>query len=195
MSVSNFQAIFNLATPEEIKSGRVWYLDAQQACQEIALRQELPLAIVVGVVAALSPNNKWERNVSDAERLCEAFLRGDAVESVKVCTYHAMRAKAWGILEDGPSDTVEIIKALKGQKIVAFFRCIMGENTCCVDGHALNIWRAERHPLTSDKNSIGVRLYRTIAEDYAAAGKKHGLKAYEMQAITWTAWRRVHGIA
>lgn len=194
MSVSNIQAIFALATPEEIKQGRSWYLEAQQACDEIANRHSLPLQIVVGVVAALSPNNRWDRNLTDADKLCATFMRGDAVESVKVCTYHAMRAKAWGILEDGPSDPEEVARALKGQKIVAFFRCIMGQNVCCVDGHALNIWRAERHPLKSDKTNVGVRLYRTISDDYAQAGHKHGLKAYEMQAITWTVWKRVHSI-
>lgn len=195
MSTSNIHAIFNLATPAEIKAGKAWYAEAQEACQSMADRHELPLQIVVGVVAALSPNNRWERNLEDADKLCAAFLNGDAVESVKCCTYHTMRAKAWGILQDGPSTIEEIVKQLKGQKIVAFFRCIMGQNVCCVDGHALNIYRAERHPLTSDKTNVGVRLYRTISDAYAEAGKKHGLKAYEMQAITWTVWRRVHGIA
>lgn len=195
MSTHNIEAIFALATPADILAGKQWYAEAQTACQTIANRHELPLQIVVGVVAALSPNNRWERNLADADRLCAAFLNGDAVESVKCSTYHTMRAKAWGILQDGPSTSEQVAKQLNGQKIVAFFRCIMGENTCCVDGHALNIYRAERHPLTSDKTNIGVRLYRTIAEAYAEAGEKHGLKAYEMQAITWTVWRRVHGIA
>lgn len=194
MSVSNIHAIFNLATPEEIKAGKAWYAEAQAACQRMARDHRLPLEIVVGVVAALSPNNRWERNLEDADNLCRAFMKGDAVESVKCCTYHAMRDKAWGILQDGPSTVDEIAKQLKGQKITAFFRCILGQNVCCVDGHALNIYRAERHPLTSPQNAVGVRLYRTISEAYAEAGKKHGLKAYEMQAITWTAWRRVHGI-
>lgn len=193
-NVNNIARIFSMARPEEIAAGKSWYARAQSECMEIAQRHTLPLQIVVGVVAALSPNNKWERNVSNADALCAAFLNGDALESVKVSTYHAMKSKAWAILEDGPSTVEEIVQALNGQKIVAFFRCIMGENTCCVDGHALNIWCDERQPLTSDKTNLTKKLYAEVAADYAKAGNKHGIPAYEMQAITWTVWRRIHGI-
>lgn len=194
MSQRNIARIYSMATPEEIAGGSVWYIEAQKQCQLIAKRLSLPLATVAGVVAALSPNNKWERNIINAEELCEAYLAGDAVESVKVSTYHAMKDKAWAILSEGPSDRDTIIAQLKGQKIVAFFRCIMGENTCCVDGHAHNIWRDERNPLSGDKSYIGAKLYRTIAADYAKAGAKLGKKAYEIQAITWVVWRRIHNI-
>ena len=195
MSTSNIKRIFSMATPQEIRDGVVWYAEAQKQCREIARDLDLPLRVIVGVAAALSPNNKWERNVLNARALAEAFLNGDAVESVKVSTYRAMRAKAWSILEAGIDATsLDIAKLLNGQKIVAFYRCIMGENTCCVDGHALNIWRDERQPLSSDKTNITKKMYQQIAADYAKAGEALGFKAYEVQAITWVAWRRIHGI-
>lgn len=193
MTIENIKTIFNLATPTEIRDGIIWYATAQQQCADISNLHNVPLNIVVGVVAALSPNNKWERNVTNADQLIAAFLRGDAVESVKVSTYHAMRNKAWSILEAMP-DNDATIKILNGQKIVAFYRCIMGESTCCVDGHARNIFYGERIGLTHDKTSIGVKEYRLIAAAYAEAGDALGFKAYELQAITWVAWRRIHNI-
>jgi len=193
MTIENIKSIFNLSTPTEIRDGIVWYATAQQQCADISNLHDVPLNIVVGVVAALSPNNKWDRNVKNASDLISAFIGGEAMESVKVSTYHKMKSKAWSILEAMP-DNDATIKILNGQKIIAFYRCIMGESTCCVDGHARNIFYGERIGLTNDKVNIGVVEYRTLAAAYTQAGIDLGFKAYEIQAITWVTWRRIHNI-
>jgi hypothetical protein len=194
MTVRNILKVYNQATGCERLNGASWYREAQGQANAISERLKLPLHIVTGVIAALSPNNKWDRNVINAEALCQAYLDGQSIDSVKVSTYSAMKAKAWSILSNALATVDQVIKTLNGQKIIAFFRCILGDNTCCVDGHAFNIWRNERVSLTSDKTNVGVKLYRTIAADYTKAAKKLGLTAYEVQAITWVAWRRIHGI-
>ena len=200
MTTSNIIAIYKLATPTEIKAGLDWYANAHHEALTIAQRHDVPLSTVVGVIAALSPNNKWERNILNADTLIAAYLDGEAIASVTVSTYHTMKAKAWSILADQLFHSDDILTRLNGQKIKSFYECIMGfEAGICIDGHALNIWRAERHGLTSDKTNIGKRLYAEIQADYLAAGKSvtyqgRKLTAYEMQAITWTVWRRVHGI-
>jgi hypothetical protein len=198
MSVRKITAMFRLASPEQIRNGIVWYAEAQKVAQQISLDLSVPLHICVGVIAALSPNNKWERNVTNARDLIAGYLNGDDMDNIKVSTYHTMKAKAWGILaNNGTSD--EVVTALNGQKIIAFYRCIMGENTCCVDGHARNIYYGERLGLTDDKTNIGKKEYVTIANAYTRAAKilsKGGRKfhAYEVQAITWVVWRNLHGI-
>ena len=198
MSTENILYVYGLATPQEKRDGIVWYAKALADCLWIAEDTETPLHIVVGVCAALSPNNKWERNIDNTLSLIRAFLDGEDVESVKVSTYHTMKRKAWSILETMP-DRDGVVKILNGQKIVSFFCNIMGEDTCTVDGHAKNIFYGERHGLTSDKSNIGKKEYATIQEAYVNAGKQvrfngRPLKAFEMQAITWVTWRRIHGI-
>lgn len=197
MSVENILTVFQLATPEEIEHGVTWYASAHCQCLDISENLDLPLNVVVGVVAALSPNNKWERNVDNARDLCTAYINGDSMESVKVSTYGKMKEKAWSILESNPTYD-ETIKILNGQKIVCFYQNIMGENTCTVDGHAYNIYHASRQSLTGSI-SIGKIEYHLIQDAYRKAGESvlvHGreLKAYEMQAVTWVAWRRIHNI-
>jgi predicted transcriptional regulator len=108
-----------------------------------------------------------------------------------------MKEKAWSILESNPTYD-ETIKILNGQKIVCFYQNIMGENTCTVDGHAYNIYHASRQSLTGSI-SIGKIEYHLIQDAYRKAGQSvlvHGreLTAYEMQAVTWVAWRRIHNI-
>jgi hypothetical protein len=199
MSVDNIVKIYNLATPAEMRDGVVWYANALADCLWTARETEVPLHIVVGVCAALSPNNRWERNTNDTLELVRAFVRGDDMDSVKVSTYNAMKRKAWTILEEMP-DHDGVIDILNGQKIVAFYRNIMGEDTCTVDGHAKNIYYGERHGLTSGKTNVGRKEYIEIQQAYVEAGKKckyngRPLKAFEIQAITWVTWRRIHGIA
>ena len=198
MSMENIIRIYKMATPEEKRDGIVWYVNAFADCKRIALDTKVPVHIVVGVVAALSPNNKWDRNVTNARDLIEGYLNGEPVESIKVSTYHAMKNKAWSILDQMPDeDGVSLI--LNGQKIVSFYRNIMGHDTCTVDGHARNIYYGERHGLTNDKSNVGKREYFEISQAYVKAGKRvrvngRSLKAFEIQAITWVVWRRIHNI-
>ena len=198
MSVENILAIYKMATPEEKRDGIVWYADALRDCTRIALDTSVPLHVVVGVVASLSPNNKWERNIQNAKDLIHACVNGDGIDSVKVCTYHKMKEKAWSILEAMP-DHDGVITILNGQKIISFYRNIMGDDTCTIDGHARNIAYGERVGLTDDKTNIGVREYRTLQAEYVQAAKRtrvngRALKAFELQAITWVTWRRIHNI-
>lgn len=208
MSKENILSIYRLASPEEIEHGVTWY--AKAYCESLAISEActIPVAIVVGVVAALSPNNKWDRNIRDASRLCEAFVNGDPIDSFSVSTYGKMKQKAWRIIEvcqdvlsdfNDESMLFDIIKdILNGQKITCFFENIMGVNTCTVDGHAYNIYHNQRQSLTGSI-SIGKKEYATIQEAYKEAGEAvevngKALKAYEMQAITWVVWRRLHKI-
>ena len=193
MTIENIKTIYELATPEERKHGFTWYKIANTECLKIAHKFDMPLYIVVGVVAALSPNNKWDRNITNGHDLIEAFINGDHMESVKVSTYHKMKEKAWHILESMP-DYEETKRQLNGQKIVCFFENIMGEDTCTIDGHARNIYYGERIGLTNDKTNIGKKEYLFLQDAYRQVASEYGMKAYEMQAITWVAWRRLHNI-
>lgn len=192
--VENILAMYRKATPEERAAGIAWYRNARQAGEDIAERHGVSLRVAVGIMAALSPNNKWERNVKDADLLIGAYINGDHVESVAVCTYNKMRAKAWAILDAMPEDDQHMIRLLNGQKIVSFFCNIMGHDTCTIDGHALNIARGERVNLSDNRTNIGKKLYAELQDAYTVAGHAGKLKAYEMQAVTWLVWRRLHGI-
>ena len=52
-------ATFHKANPDIIIDGIDWYERAKKTCKIIANDTGLNIRIVVGVVAALSPNNKW----------------------------------------------------------------------------------------------------------------------------------------
>ena len=64
-----------------------------------------------------------------------------------------------------------------------------------IDGHARNIAYNERVGLADDRTNIGIREYRALQDAYKDAAKQIGIMPYQLQAITWTVWRDLHGIA
>ena len=191
--IYNISSVYRDADSVQHAEGLLWYSDALKSANLMAIKHGVPVYIAVAVIAALSPNNKWSRNVINADALIGAFIRGDGIDSVKVSTYHKMKAKAWDILAARPDyDTAK--KMLKGQKITSFFCDIMGEFNVTIDGHARNIAYGERVGLTDDRTNIGVREYRALQAAYEEAARRLGLMRYQLQAITWRVWRDRHGI-
>ena len=211
---SNIVATFDLANTHDTRSGRGWYHDALMIACAIADEFDVHPMTAAGVIAALSPNNRWERNVQDAENIIRAYVTGgaDAAMNVKACTYGAMKKKAIDILALPSGGSVrEILDVLNGRKIKAFFGCIIRLDAndprlkknetidVCVDGHAYGIWQGERMSM-KDVPSIGVKLYATIADEYRQAAEfinerdDQNYSPADIQAITWVAWRRLHSV-
>ena len=191
--IANIVACYKTADDDQRAGGMAWYSKAQCAAYDIAAKYDIAVYLVVAVIAALSPNNKWARNLVNADALIGAFLRGDGIDSVKVSTYHKMKQKAWDILAARPDyDTAKTM--LKGQKITSFFCDIMGEFNVTIDGHARNIAYAEKVGLTDDRSNIGKLEYRALQAAYEEAARQLGLMPYQLQAITWRVWRDRWGI-
>lgn len=194
LSHSNILAVFFSANSAELLEGMNWYENASRVCFAIAQQHEVDTSTVVGVLSALSPNNRWSRNVSDTEALVSAFVKGDDTDAVRVSTYGKNKAKAISILQG------EIpLAVLGGLKVRAFYQCIMGNNDAvCVDGHAYSIWAGER-VTTTKTPSISEKLYNAIADDYRAAAEQitnilgAPYSAAQVQAVTWVVWRNHFG--
>lgn len=190
---------FFLASPVEIQEGQQWYQRAADITAKISGKFGISLAQAAGVIAALSPQNPWERNIRDAYNICEAFtIDGKAAAlNVKCGTFNSNKAKAIAILEsDGLIHKVAGI--LNGQKVVAFFYCIIGDpEAVCVDGHAYSIWLGERVS-TSDTPKITPKLYERIAQDYRESTHKinsilgSSYLPATVQAITWVVHRNLY---
>jgi hypothetical protein len=196
----NIAGMLQLASQTDIQAGIEWYDRAHKlGVRFIHAYEGLSLGQAVGVIAALSPNNKWERNCIDAEAMIKAWHYGADPNTVKVCTFNKNKAKAAAILTLDDPSSVNIAAILNGRKVVAFFKSIMGDKEAvCVDGHAYAIWLGERIP-TTQTPSIGVALYADIARAYQLVAKRSydlcgiTLSATQVQAVTWVTYRRLLG--
>ncbi len=195
-NVNNIKAVYQLATAEEIATGKAWYQTAYSAALIIADRHDVSEGAAIGVIAALSPRNRWSRNLIDAENLIEAYVTDpESASELKVCTFGANKAKALRILESGDLPLDVILEILSGPKLREFATCINDSQSfdVCIDGHAYCIWNGGRTVL-ADVPHIGAKLRVQIKEDYRDAASDLGLTPSALQAITWVAWRRLHGI-
>ena len=200
MDIKNILAMYMQATPVDTQEGTVWYNNAHQICVALSDKYKLPLSTVVGVVSALSPNNKWDRNIFDAENIIHAYCMG--YDYPKVCTFSSNKDKAITILECEIDSSDNICAILKGNKTIAFFRGILTNGQCdeiTVDGHAFNIWRGMYTSL-NEVPAISNKLYKTVSDAYKQAAETinnlEGTKysAAQIQAITWVTHRRVNGV-
>ena len=192
--VRNILKVYRRATTDDIANGVEWYSRAKRYSHAIADRTGLHVNTVIGVMAALSPNNKWERNVQDCQRMCKAWVIGDDLDDFKVSCYNTMKLKAWSILEENLTSDDEILDRLNGQKIRSFYSNIRGLDEVTIDGHALNIALGVRQGLTTDKTNMSKKVYKQMQEVYVRAAKRVDIKPHILQAITWTTWKRENKI-
>ena len=192
--VRNILKVYRRATTDDIANGVEWYSRAKRYSHAIADRTGLHVNTVIGVMAALSPNNKWERNVQDCERMCKAWVIGDDLDDFKVSCYNTMKLKAWSILDENLTSDDDILTRLNGQKIRSFYSNIRGLDEVTIDGHALNIALGVRQGLTTDKTNMSKKVYKQMQEVYVRAAKRVDIKPHILQAITWTTWKRENKI-
>ena len=192
--VRNILKVYRRATTDDIANGYKWYDEAKTYASIISGLSGVKLNTVIGVMAALSPNNKWERNIADCERMCWAWVKGDDLSDFKVSCYNTMKLKAWSILEDNLVSDDDILDRLNGQKIRSFYSNIRGLDEVTIDGHALNIALGVRQGLTTDKTNMSKKVYKQMQDVYVRAAKRVDIKPHVLQAITWTTWKRENNI-
>lgn len=194
LSHGNILAVYFMASHAELISGGRWYPDAFRFCSDLAAETSLPVSVIAGVTAALSPNNRWTRNMTDAAALCRTYAAGtlhDAAQ-VKVSTFNANKRKALQILSGGHP-----LSVLSGLKVRSFYGCIMGDpDSICIDGHAYAIWHGSYVPTTLTPK-ISPKLYSSISAAYQQAAStinsvcETSYSAMQIQSITWLVWQRI----
>ena len=197
-------AKFTLATSQEVQLGVDWYPSALDIANRIAVKYGVSAETAAGVIAALSPNNRWERNIVDAENIIKCWAAGGTrsdLLAVKVCPYGKMKEKAIAILWNQDDPELPIAYILNGKKIIEFFNCITNPllNDVCIDGHAYSVWFGQRLTM-KEVPAIGKKLRSQIKTDYrdATAFINEELGTYysasTIQAITWVTHKRIHNV-
>jgi len=184
----NLHNWFAEATDQEFEDGLLWYNEAQIFTKQIAKAYGIEPYKVAGVVSALSPNNKWERNKYDAVTVIKAHIAGIAPEDVKVCTYNPNKMKAFEILRGNTEITS------KSPKTHSF---AMNVGLMSPDHITIDKWHL-RACVTSPSDGIvdcmesctGVQ-YRRLEAITADLAHSLGYKGYEIQAIIWVTIKRV----
>lgn len=193
-SVANILAVYRAASADDLREGLAWYQTAHDWCVTMAgSKRPHLIARNAGIVAALSPLNGWGNNKRKAAEVISKRGR-IAVEKGKPngIGLGANVSKAIAIYNG--ADPIDV---LNGDKVTAFYRTILdpqGDIDPVIDRHAFDIAVGER---TDEKRRGALSrkgVYREFADAYREAAKIAGIGSAQMQAVTWIAWRNIHGI-
>jgi len=170
---------FNNATQKEIKKGRGWYPKINKLCKKHAKNYDTDSDTVAGIIASLSPRNRWERNLEDAITVLDAVRDNVAPEDVSCGTYHKGKFKAFAVARK------EVFIKPSSQKVYAFCQNIAQLNS---DFVTIDVWHIRACGFNGDKG-VGTVAYRQLHELTLQVAKDLGLKGYEFQAIVWESIR------
>ena len=164
---------YSKADTKTLLSGLSWYEKAHNEAKLLADVFDVPLTKAVGVISALSPRNKWARNLADAW----SILEEPSLET-KTCTFKGQRQKAIDII-NSTGDENEILTILgKGTKTRNFFTNILNFNTStCV---TVDVW-AFRSVNLEAKN----KNYKPVENAYQNVATQLGILPHQLQAIIW----------
>ena len=172
---------FDLATPEDIRRGMAWYSDANEIVYDIHDRfKRFNPWLVGGVLAILSPGNKWERNIQDVITVLEAIENNTHPNDIKVCTYNTNKFKAFAFATEQREITFE------SRKTFSFLKNIVD-----LDPNYLTIDRWHLRACFGKTMETGLtkKRYDAIAEVTKQEAKKVGMLGYQYQAIIWESIR------
>lgn len=180
LTVQNILRTFDRATPAQYAEGMDWYADTNALAVEIASGDVWKGA---GVLSAFSPKCRWPRNVMLARN---AFITGIATGSTSLFNSQAQRIM----------DGAHPLDVFAGPKQRAFCVAIADpENAmiATIDRHAFDIAMGRIHP--ENERNITRKVFRELSDAYVSAAEYACVSVAQMQAITWVAWREMHGIA
>jgi len=190
----NIQKVLDQATAEERAYWSSWYRDASGTVQKYATKHKLPLEIMAGVVAALSPGSRWWRNLQNADKLVTFWQAGIFKSMSKLDTYPAMLQKAVRILEQYRDHGTFAIEEVSTPKVSVFYNSLVDpvgtQKDLVLDGHAINVARGEKRSLKGLEGPTAEER-KGILQAYADVAAANGLDVQGLQALTWFLWKNV----
>lgn len=174
--ITNIEQVLASATPEFIEGGKAWYPTTHEWAAQFG-----NVEIGAGVIASLSPNSGWKRNLALAlKALTDGHIDGGTLSrSVENANRILDGEHALDVL--GP-------KALKTR---AFYENIVNPDgdAVTIDRHAHDIALGERYGNRNRPLLQRVGGYESIADAYRTVARSAGLPVAAVQAITWCQWR------
>lgn len=168
-------ALYDVTTDQTRIEGELWYQVAREECESLAHEFGITIVQACGIVAALSPNMRWDRNIRAARHI----LNGENSAAYPANEFKARRILAGEL----PLDV------LGGLKVRAFYSNILNggmDSVVTIDGHAFNAAYGLNQPVK--KANVTVRQNRALQTAYLVAARMRGITGPAMQATVWIEW-------
>lgn len=186
---ANLVSEYHNASASARALGARWYPEARAIVQEWASSYNVTADTVACVIAAISPQCEWERNLIIADDvLAERAQSIGGALHVNVAKARRLRDVA-GAVSNASGRTIAERMALmfpSGPKVYCFAQNLAGDDSLVtVDTHAT---QAALNDVTT-RITLNWTRYRIVAEAYARAAARVGESPARFQAIIWHAWK------
>ncbi len=180
--VNRINKWMKLATNLDIVGGLGWYSEAQKLCSELSIQYNVSLIQVAQVVSALSPQKKWDTNKLETIALFNEVFNGVKPSFLYFATKRQLEECKQIILGN-------FLIPAKRIKTFSFADNIanVDSSEVTIDMHALRVAYDDQ---TANIKKVTPVQYRLAREAYNIVAKQHGLKPYQVQAITWVTYKR-----
>jgi hypothetical protein len=160
-----------------------WYKEAHEWCKTQAKENNLSLAVIIGIVSAVSPMKRWDLT----KRIATGFITKGTAGHTK-----NQMDKAREILAlNSPTDD-QVTSILRGPKTTNFYLDIMHYNNrthVTIDRQAIQVAIGR---IMSDKEmSMTEPQYNWFKECYIYTANILGIRPSMLQSITWLTWRKI----
>lgn len=165
---------WHASTADDLAAGIAWYDVARADAARIAGLYGLSVEQAAGIIAALSPRNRWSVNVSQAERVAAAAAMGAECPAVSTGDN---RKKAWACTR-----VIDPLDVLTGPKVRRFYQNIIGDQSAVT----VDVWAARLAEGENNENAPRGRRYDLIESAYVTAAAIIGdVSPRDVQAATW----------
>ncbi len=173
---------YNRATKQQVIDGLAWYTEAHVLAVELASTYGVSVLQAAQIIAVLSPQKKWETNKREAIAMFNEFFNGivpsfsyfATTRTLTEC--HSILSGEWAIY---PSR----IKTYSFADNIAY----LDSTEVTIDRHAL---RVAYDDTSAAIDKVGIVQYREARQAYRMVAASLGIKAYQLQAITWVTYKQ-----
>lgn len=192
-TVKSILAFYNAATVSELKEGLFWYNEAHSYCKELSERFNLPIQVIAGIIAVYSPQTGWIEN----KRFALSFLINPKNRHKSL----VQDLKARKIIKLSNEDKIyHLISSNQFLKSRSFFLNIINPDivtNVTIDRHAIAITLQRPdsvQPLPDRFAQMTIAQYNFFQAAYVQAAKELDILPQQLQAITWTVYRRLRDL-
>jgi hypothetical protein len=176
----HFVDLYNQASPEDKAAGQAWYATAQETAALWAVASGRSLENIAALIAVLSPQCDWDRNLAAAFALLNDEAVGQGPLPVNV-------DKARRVLAENLTDTRIVMPS--GNKVAAFAANIAGDmDAVTIDTHMTEAAHCsiDARPFPKDA------AYQVYADAIRLAADEAADSPAMLQAVVWIVWKRLH---
>lgn len=173
---------YHLATKQQVIEGLSWYNEAHALAVELSSEHGVSVLQAAQIISVLSPQKKWEQNKREARAIFNEHFNGiipafgyfAAARTIDEC--HRIMQGEWLL-------SMSRLKTYSFADNIAY----LDSTEVTIDRHAL---RVAYDDTSTAIDKVSKTQYLEARQAYRMVAASLGIKAYQLQAITWVTYKQ-----